>query len=358
MREKNRQRILVITDRFVPASLALSKAFYHLILECGYDAKIFMDTEYQKYLEEDKDVLFDEKSIYQYHPEVAIFLNVSLKIPQIAKKLKKSGCSVCYIYHEPYAGHREMKKEKENLLKSVIRVMWDNYICRKIDLVLLPSERSFYNYQKYCIKNNCNFQLFPLIFPDDICEEKCERKYFSYIGSFSSVHNAQGFVNFMHYAYKNQYDIKFMIATRSNIEAFLKNDILQKMIARRQLIVRHGKPMTTDEINCAYQKSICVWNVYNKSTQSGVLGNAFMLGTPVIASKVGIFEKNITNGSNGILIKNAKDMSEIYHAYQFIKEHLNEMTKNVQETYMQTYHYSSQSDRFMNLIEQLRGNSK
>ena len=46
--------------------------------------------------------------------------------------------------------------------------------------------------------------------------------------------------------------------------------------------------MTTEEINGFYLQSICVWNAYTRSTQSGVFASSLMMGTPVIANENGI----------------------------------------------------------------------
>ncbi|MCI9173715.1 MAG: glycosyltransferase family 4 protein [Lachnospiraceae bacterium] len=349
-------KVLLLSDRFVPASLALSQAFYLLCLEMNYQVKRFMNLEYVKYLDSTEDVLFQEQELDDYSPDLAIFLNVSLRIPHFLTKLKKMGCKCCYLLHEPYAGFKEMKKEKEFLARSLMRTALDCFICKKSDMVLLPSEKAYENYERYSVKCNQNSMIFPLIFPGG-CEkdenEKAERKYFSYIGSFSSVHHAKGYLSFMRYAFEHKWNIFFQIFTRSNIEDYLKEDYLKEMIRTRQLVVQQGRPMTTEEINQAYQQSVCVWNLYQKSTQSGVLGNAFMLGTPVIASYTGVFREYVVNHYNGVLIEDIDNMDEIYKAYQAIAENVEMMAEHALETYFKKYHYSSQRDTMLSLNQRL-----
>ena len=315
-----------------------------------------MNLKYKIYLDSIEDILFDEKNIYEYSPDIAIFLNISVKIPSLMKKLKKRNCMCCYILHEPYSGFRDLLKEKEYFPKALPRILVDCLICRKSDMVLLPSKRASDNYKRYCMKYNRQYMIFPLIFPDEPDKEGGKnqtRKYFSYIGSFSSSHNAKGYLAFMRYAYEKKLDIDFRIYTRSKLEEYMKDEFIRMMIDSGKLAVRQGSPMTTEEINQAYAQSICVWNVYHKSTQSGVLGNAFMLGTPVIASHVGVFEENIIDGYNGALIEKADDMEEIYEAYRGIAENIAWMEQNVRETYRKKYYYRSQMDTLSHLTESL-----
>ena len=66
---------------------------------------------------------------------------------------------------------------------------------------------------------------------------------------------------------------------------------MKKMQDEGQLLVQQGRPLTEEEMSAAYRRSVATWNGYRRSTQSGVLPNAFMQGTPVIATKLGSFEE-------------------------------------------------------------------
>jgi len=66
-------------------------------------------------------------------------------------------------------------------------------------------------------------------------------------------------------------------------------------------------PVSNFEINQAYKRSFCVWNVYRRSIQSGALTKTFMFGTSVIASNIGSFPKFVENGHTGYLISDDED---------------------------------------------------
>lgn len=106
----------------------------------------------------------------------------------------------------------------------------------------------------------------------------------------------------MKYALLQDKNIRFMIATRSSISSLLKEEIFVDAIRKGRIVIHEGRPMTENEINKYYRQSICVWNAYNRSTQSGVLPNALMQGTPVIVNSRGVAKEVISDGVEGCFI--------------------------------------------------------
>ena len=63
------------------------------------------------------------------------------------------------------------------------------------------------------------------------------------------------------------------------------------MSGRLRMILGH--PMTDEEINFYYASSMAIWNAYHRTTQSGVLAKACMLGVPAIVKKDNLSEFSI-----------------------------------------------------------------
>lgn len=345
-------KMVIISDRFVPAFLAQTESFYLLGKECGYQTKRFLHGDYSRFVTDDKDILWEEGQLYSYQADIAIFTNVSFSIPKLAQKLRKEGCKSCYVLHEPYPGVREMRKEGKTFMRAMLRTLLDAYICKKVDRVLMPSEKSLGCYRHYYRRGNQS-SMFPVMFPDKPILEESNRTYFSFVGSFSSSHNAEGFIAFMHYAYEQKLDITFRICTRTDISGYLQDSVLRELIEQHKLVINHGEVLCDASINEVYRQSICVWTIYTKSMQSGVLGQAYMMGTPVIASHAGNFDEVVLPGATGELVDDMNDMEEIWMAYRKILDNLKTMEVQIRDFYLQTFYYMSKRELMMQLTRQL-----
>lgn len=146
--------------------------------------------------------------------------------------------------------------------------------------------------------------------------------------------------------------IKFQIVTRTDISEKLKDTVLQKMMKDGRLLIQHGRPLTEDEMNLAYRRSFCTWNAYRRSTQSGVLANSFMQGTPVMATHLGSFEEYVKNGETGVFV-NDYNYETIFNAYQQIVQNVEKMTQCCRDTFLERFYYRSQIKRFKEIIEAL-----
>ncbi|WP_241240633.1 hypothetical protein [Thermotoga sp. Ku-13t] len=97
---------------------------------------------------------------------------------------------------------------------------------------------------------------------DDELKESLDidkKEYFSYIGHAVVGHAFDVYLDFIKYAYKKGSKLKFMIATKTNLNKILSRDkILQEMISKDVLKVTHGRPLKNTEINDVYFRSFCV----------------------------------------------------------------------------------------------------
>jgi glycosyltransferase involved in cell wall biosynthesis len=224
--------------------------------------------------------------------------------------------------------------------------------------VIVPSKYALNLYKNKDIKYNENVLMIPLLFDDELDEEVdiTKKQYFSYIGHAVKGHAFDVYIELIKHIYKQGVDMKFQIATRTDLSRLLKKDkILQEMIEKEILKIAHGRPLPNSEINRAYKESFCIWNVYRRSTQSGVLPKAFMFGTPVLASNVGSFGEFIREGENGLIIDKTamKDFDLILASVEDIKRNLVFYSKNARETFLKIFFYKNCIENFRTILNSL-----
>ena len=343
-------KILVVSAHFGVGHVSHLKAYVSLATQCGYNVALYIDERYRPFLNEvDSPILTNKSQIKAYMPDVILIYNIGTENIGIIKMGKRMGCKIAYVLHEPYCGIKLLMKEGDihHISKMAAAYLANAYICRKVDKVLLCSEEAISHCKKYMKAAYKKSAFFPLILPDNF-EREGKREYFSMIGGFCEAHGSGEFLSFAKKCYKKS-RICFQIFTRSDISAYLNDDILQAMIKQKQLVVQQGRPLTEQEINGAYRNSICVWNGYKKSTQSGVLANSFMQGTPVIATRTGSFEEYIAEGETGVFIDNYA-YETIVSAYEKICKNIDRMEKSCRETFLQKNFFGGQAERFMEIV--------
>ena len=322
-----------------------------MIEECGYDTALYISSQYMNLFDEAiEKIITNESEALQYHPDVVWIYNVGVEDLRVIYLFKKCNSKIVYVLHEPYKGFTPLYKEGKSFFRMGVAIILNFLICHYSDRVIVSSRCAMNNCQKYMPMTKRKAILFPLIFPD-LFINGLQREYFSLIGSFSEPHGSLNFIKFIRESYKNN-KIKFQIATRNDISILLEDDILKEMIQQGRLIVQQGRPLTVEEINKAYRQSICTWNVYNVSNQSGVLVNSLMQGTPVIATKIGSFEEYIDNYNNSMLVK-SHEYDELFNAYSFIEQHIDGMSKKCRKTFLDKFFYANQEDKFKKIIEEM-----
>lgn len=341
-------KILISSLHFGPGHVAHIKAYVELAKACGYHVAACLNSEYNRFIDVDCTFLHNEKEVADFCPDVVLLYNTGFENIKLIRQCKRMNCKLLCVLHEPYMGIRELMKDKRYRLKQAVASALNTWICKKVDKVLLCSDFS----AKNCMRNMSNaYQKsvrFPLIFQDNYLDN-VERKYFSMIGGFSYPHGSDAFLEFVKQSHDKN-DLRFQIATRRDITDCLCDPTLQKMIQLGRLVVQHGRPLTSEEIDRAYRSSICTWNGYRRSTQSGVLPNSFMQGTPVIATRIGSFGEFVIENETGEFIDNF-DFSTIESAYRRIEKNSAYMEQKCRESFIRQFHYEGQKDRFMTIVE-------
>lgn len=352
-------KIVIISLKFSIGHLSHLIAYYKMILESGYRPCFFIDKQYLKFIKEKNDYLFYNsysQLLNDFKPDIAIFYSPALENGNFLKKFKK--IKTIYIFHEPYIGIREALKEGKKFLKYLTTQIFQLSFINKVNYIILCSEYALACYKKYYYLFNKNCSVFPLIFEDEDNLPETQRINFSYIGAATVSHGIKEYIEFVIFCYKKNIPIKFSIITRHELSGLLNNEIIKKVIEKGNLYIKSGSPLTTDEINDAYKKSICVWGCYNRSTQSGVVRKALMFGTPVIAVKKGSFSECIKDRETGILVKDNRDFKEIYDGYSFILKNIKSMSRMARQDFLRNYFYKEKINEFKMIVAEIENLNK
>jgi glycosyltransferase involved in cell wall biosynthesis len=203
----------------------------------------------------------------------------------------------------------------------------------------------------------------PLLFDDEIGNELFARiqnskQAFGFVGTACRSHGFDAFVAFVKYAIRNGCSIPFMIATSVDLTSVLRTDHeLARHVSEGRLRIQHGQKLSNDQINQYYLQCFCIWNVYRRSTQSGVLPRAFMAGTPVMASRVGSFPEYVRAGVTGEFVDSSDDHTTIHEAAERMREHSLSYAKECRNMFLDTFYWRSNLNKLAEIIESASTNS-
>ena len=340
-----RHRVALISLRFKPGFVSHLVAFGKACRELGREPDFVVDLGYTGVPE-----LAAVAPVLTYQgPRIrnsythALFTNVSLENLQSASYLKSGGTKILYLYHEPRESSLSFFRTEGILdgLRGAIAHHLSAPMLRLADAVILPSRYGADVYGRGDIRYNPNAYYVPLLFDDEtggrIREEPGQRRYFSYIGAVCQAHGFDQYIAFMRESLARKSNLRFLIASRLPLPPhLLKDSVIRRNLERIE--IRCGRPLRSAEINKCYMNSFCVWNLYRRTTQSGVLPKAFMFGTPVLASRLGSFPEFVKDKLNGRFAF-AEDTKGIEMALQDIFENISDYAVNCRETFLRTFFY-------------------
>lgn len=351
--------VLIMSKKYSPAHMALILGYQSILSQLGHDTKLFLDEQYKDFVKSNNissnivyEIAKDEKF------DLVIIINLSTVDSKYVKILKKNNknCKILFINHEPWCGYKKFLKiffKREEDLKECIKIygrkIYSSRLIKKVDGILVCSKNA-YNITKRIYKKKVFY--FPLVFNDSLNKkiELDDKKYFSFVGTATVAHGIEDYLNFVKWCYKQNIDLKFKIATKTNINQFLDDELL-KLIEKKYLIVQSGRVLTEDEINDSYLETKVLWMCYRRSTQSGCLCKAFMHGTPVLATNVGSFNEFVTF-KNGYILEQM-NFEEVYKGYLKIIENLPEIVLNARNSYFEFFDAQYNKDNFKYILEQI-----
>ena len=346
--------VIVASLKFSPGHLSHIVAYGKLFREIGNDVTLWLDQGYAKLDTRNEFPVLWYPKTEPKKVDILFLVNASTKNHFLCRNFKKKGARIIYLYHEPWESFGQYLKEG---LKQALKATAAHYFSTKVlplcDLVIVPSEYALSLYERYDVSYNNRVVKVPLLFEDELCGEidLSKKEYFSYIGHAVKGHAFDKYISFIKYAYAKRVQFKFEVATRTDLGSLLKRDrALNKMENEGILRVSHGRPLTNEEINQAYERSFCVWNLYRRSTQSGVLPKAFMVGTPVIASNIGSFPEYIRNSENGFLLAKTYSYDYLLDLIIYIKKNINSMSMYCRNTFERTFYWKRWVNDFALII--------
>ena len=350
-------KVAIVSLRFNPAFVQHSVAYAKAVSELGYDVGFVLNRAYRRFSDFERVAPIFDPADASPAPRWthAAFMNPSTENSAMATKLKKGGTKILYVYHEPWQMSPQYLTAEglPGTLRAILAHRSSISNLKIADTVILASQYGLSEYRKSDDRFNKNSVYIPLLFDDEATEDLAamvrQKCCFGYIGNLCRSHGFDQFVSFMKRALQRDKDVRFLVASRVSFPArLLRDPILSKNLDRIE--IRCGQPLGNDEINQCYVQSLCVWNIYRRSTQSGVLPKAFMFGTPVIASKVGSFSEWVRTDVNGRFAE-ADDFEGILAAFEEIRNNISSYASGSRQTFLETFFYRSNLAAIRRILE-------
>ena len=355
------RKVYIMSAKFAPGHFSHMLAYYKLFEESEYYPVLYLDREYEafvreisgyryKYIDNSSNIYADIVLIYNLSKSDLHHIRIFEKVNDKTKFI--------FVYHEPWFGIKEVSQNllsrKESVTES-IKVIGRYFFAipelKKSSMIILPSEKAYKDYKNHCFHYNKKCCIFPLVFTDE-CNHKIDmgrKKYLSFISTAARSKNFELFLSYIKYKSRKDPNSLFQITTRTNVDKYIDNELLS-LIQSGRLILNHGHDLSNSEINHAYEISNCVWLLYSRSTQSGVMCKAMMFGSPVIGSDLGSFSE-IIDGSNGLVLSDGYSLEDIEKSHEKILKDLEFYSKNSRKTFLNNFYYKNQISKFSMIIE-------
>jgi len=268
-----------------------------------------------------KDLLKEKPKIifiYNNHPLNIILLFFSKRIiPSVV---------TCYYFHEP----QKENKYIYGLFGWIQLILYETIqtlSLRWIDHSISASMLGLMKFQKAYPSYTRQKHLAPILIKNARNSyREMPRKFCSYVGR---VNNATGFDEFLRiveYCWREKLPYKFSYITSSNIEKY--HTIMRPLINAKILQGQNKENILDREIYSLLSESYVTFRLDKEITQSGVIPVSFMLGTPVIARRIGGLEQHIEDGRNGKLIGPDIKYREILNAIDCVIANFDSYSKS------------------------------
>lgn len=352
-----KKKAVIYSLNFNAAHIAHLLASYQQCEELGYESILCIHQRFEPYFAgmNIKYVIY-KTPLQLKKVDLSLFLFPSLhNIVVAAFQRLFMKTKILYLFHEPldtiqsylpYSNKREIGIILLKHIVSLILVSLSNEI-------LLPSAKSYDLYKRKYSFLNRHYAYLPLLYPDGQPPIQPERKYFSYIGGISKDHAFEEYLSFVAKAIEEKFmvnQLNFLIASRDPLNV---EDIhIHRLLNSGRLIIQQGRHLTTEEINYYYSQSYAIWNAYNRTNQSGVLANSFMLGTPGLVMKDNLSEF-VRDRVEVIAINNNTDYQEIAMALKELMTKHTQYSQAARSCFLRNFYYRTHNQRFQRIIESL-----
>lgn len=355
------RRAAVISLHFSAAHASHMIAIARLLGELGFAVTFILDERYLSFADfAAAGEAVGSRGVKKSQGEtfdLAVFCNSSPGNRRLGRLLRARGSSVVYIFHEP----ESIANLRHEGWRQMIRFPFSTYCSiatlRLSSAVIVPSACARALYERHFLAYNRNVHIMPLLFEDEIAPARPEqmrykKRFFGFVGTACKSHGFDAFIAFAKYAIANGSTIQFTVATSVDLTPLLRVDKeLSALVRDGGIEIQHGRIMSNDEINGFYLKSFCVWNVYRRSTQSGVLPRALMAGTPVLASRIGSFPEYIREGKTGEFVGSPDDPAAILEVVERMRQDASGYVDRCREAFLETFHYQANGNRLATILD-------
>jgi len=350
----------VISLHFSPAHASHMAAYGKLLSDIGFAVSYVVDERYLSVtdLATSGEVILhcSRRDARLSGFTLALFCNSASANYSMTNALRLKGSSFLYLFHEPESIWNLAGEGWKQLVRFPFSTLCSIAMLRASNGVVVPSSRARAQYEAHFLEHNRNVHTMPLLFDDEIggpCMDAMRhgKRFFGFVGSACKSHNFDAFLAFAKFAIRAGSTIPFAIATRDDISNSLNADTeLATYVSHGRIHVRQGRVLSNQEINQAYLDCFCVWNVYGRSTQSGVLPRAFMAGTPVVASRIGSFPEFVLPGITGEFVDSAEDCSGILRAAERIRSESPAYVDRCRRMFLETFYFKANGDRLASIL--------
>jgi len=291
--------------------------------------------------------------------DLAFFCNCATRNHALVRDLRTRGTAVFYLFHEPgpvWSWKYFLSEGWRQTIRFVISSCFNIVTVRRASGVIVHSSCALALYQRNYLRHNSNVHAMPLLFDDEIGSERVEqarfdKRFFGFVGTACKSHGFDIFVDFAKHAIRCGSPMPFAIATKVDLTSLLAEDReLARLVSEGRIRVQHGRGLSNDEINLHYLDCFCVWAVYRRSTQSGVMANAFMAGSPVIATRVGSFPEYVVPGVNGEFVDSVGDFGAMLRQAEKMRQDVPAYSEGSRKTFLNTFYYGANRKKITELL--------
>lgn len=357
-------RVILASLNFAPGHINHIEAFARGFKRIGHETAFFLSAGYRDFtdpLVSHGDIRYVRKSVAElrdWHADLVFIVNPAVENIALVRACRRRNIVTAYLYHEPWRGFRFYARHG---VKALVRApgirLLTIPLLREVDKVVVPSKTAFREYAERSIQFNPRVQIIPLLFVDryegqNAVPSASGRQYITFLGRASRAHQFDRFLDLVEVMLANKRLAeaeRFLIATPTRLSKRVLIR-LDELIRSGRVVLRSGRPIPTEEVNVFLRQSLLVWNAYAHSTQSGVMAQAFMHGTPVVATRVGGLAEYVVSGYNGELVDDV-DVSSLVAAIDRIRSDLPNYVCGARKTFETHFEYSRHLDSLRDLLQ-------
>jgi len=288
-------------------------------------------------------------------PQFICFYNphpLNIWIARFIRKCYRETNLALYL-HDPYKADKNFYGKLKASYITLVELI-QGITIKYMDSVISPSDYSAYLFRsRYPRFKGMNY-IAPLLVPDYREIEKENRKFFSIVGNVHAATGHDTFIRTTKYIVSQGIEHQLALISSSNcISDYLSslNDNERKI-----LNVKNKAIINDSEINEIIRESLAVFRLDREVTQSGVIPNSFMNGTPVIARDIPGLTQHVKHKENGYIVPNDCTPEDIIYAMNYVKEHFTILSREARKSYEDIWHEKKWDSYYSWLINLLNNN--